>query len=197
MISKIGIANLTFSHLGMKPIVSLTEDIPQVNTFNAAYDPSLDDLYEEALWAFATVQKPLTPVSNEIVGWKYVYAYPANIAKAWKVYNTSTVDKKDEQDFETYFIVEENKRVICCNTSEALADVTYKVTDTNIFSPKFAFALSYKIASIIAHDLTGDLEKGSTMLQVYQLVLDDAKRLSFTEKKKFPKFTSAQQEARG
>lgn len=197
MSSKIEICNLTLRHFGMKRITSLTDGNPSANILNDFFDVSRDDVYREFMWPFASVQKLLATATEEIVGWNYVYAYPIQAATIWNVYNESTVKNKEEQDFEVMYSPDNNRKIICSNLSVAYADITYKISDTTLFDPKFVMALSYKLAAMTAHDLTGDIEKGQVMLEAYQGVISEAKRISYIERKKKITLTSSQIEARG
>lgn len=89
-----------------------------------------------------------------------------------------------------------NTKVILTNLEEAYAEYTYLVTDTTLWDSKFVMALSYRMAASMAHILLGDATKGEKLMGVYNLVLQEAKRISFSEKRKKPIQTSGYQNSR-
>ena len=197
MASKIDICNLSLYHLGMKPIASTTDNNPSARACEAFFNLCVEDMYSEYKWPFATAKELMAETTDEVIGWDKVYAYPIRAARVWYIYNEATTDTKEEQEFECIFIPEYNKRVICTNLEEAYAEYTYKILDPSLFDPKFSMALSYRLASSIAVQLTGDDEKAKAMVEVYNGVLHEAKRLSFVEKRKKPTQNSGYQKSRG
>jgi len=196
-VSKIDIANMALTHLGMKVITSLAENTPSAIACNNFFAPCRDDVFRESRWPFATVSAPLVLVTDTVIGWDYVYLYPVNAATVWSVYDESTVDEKDSQEFEVFFIPGSNRRVIGSKLSYAYADYTYKVEDTSLYDPKFVMALSYRLAASMANTLTGSPEVSTQLMNVYNAILSEAKRVSGIEKRKKPTQKSSYQNSRG
>jgi len=192
--------NLALGHLGMQGITSVTEETPSAIALNNYYAPCRDDALGDAKWVFATHKEKLVSVSDTVLEleWGYVYVYPTAALRVWNVYNSSTVDNKHEQEFESVYQQSNNRRVLCSDLDSAYAEYTYKLEDTTLYPAKFILALSYKLAASAAHTLIGDADKGLKLLDVYNGVLGEAKRLGYIERIKKPKkITSSYQNARG
>lgn len=196
-VSKIEIVNMALTHLGMKGITALTETNPSAVAANNYYDPCRDDVLAESAWPFALTQEALVATTDTVLGWSYVYAYPPKAMGLWWVFDEGTVGQKNEQEFETKYIISGNKRVVCSNLSPAYAEYTYKVEDTTLYHPKFVIALSYRLAAAMAHTLTGGPDLGIKMTELYNMILSEAKRLSNYEKMKKPTQTSSSVNSRG
>jgi len=196
MASKTQICNLALNHLGMKAIQNLTGVSPSQVACNAFYDTCKEDVFSEYRWPFANYEQLLSLLENEVLGWIYVYAYPAKAAQVWAVYNEATVVNKDEQEFEVKYIQSLNEKVLCSNTDIAYAEYTYIIDDATLFNPKFVMALSYRLASAMAHQLTGDEDLGIKLMQIYGAFISDTKRLANDEKVKKPPQNSSYQNSR-
>lgn len=196
-VSKVSICNLALNHLSANTINSLSEDSPSAVACNSFYDDSLNDVFSEFQWPFATVRETLVLSSAEVLGWDYVYQYPVKAAAVWSVFDEATVDKKHEQEFETFFIPSQNIRVIGSNLASAYAEYTYKVSDPTIYNAKFVIAFSYRLASAMAFSLTGSEKTGIDLLSVYNAILAEAKRMAYSERLKKPTQTSGYVTSRG
>lgn len=197
MSSKIDIANLALTHLGMNPIRSLETNTPSAIACNTFFESSRDDVLAEAQWPFANVQTALVLSNITILGWDYVYVYPTKAAAVWAVYDESTVEEKEAQSFEVRFVPSSNQRVICSKLASAYCDYTHKVEDTSLYGPKFVMALSYRLAAAMAHTLVGSVEVGVQMTNLYNVIISEAKRISMAEKKRKPFQRSSYQDSRG
>jgi len=194
--SKIEICNLALSHLGMQGITSITESNPSAIACNNFFDKCRDDVFSEYRWPFATVREALVLASDEVLGWTYIYVYPTKASTVWYVFDEGTVDTRHEQEFEVMYIPASDRRVICSEAQYAYAEYTYQVADTTIYSPKFVIALSYRLAASMAHTLTGDASIGLKLMDVYNAILSEAKRIGYSERIKKPSQTSSYQNAR-
>ncbi len=201
MSSKLEIYNLALHHLKMRPITATSDTTPSGVACNAFYDIALADTLGETAWGFATVQESLSEVdtstwTEELLGWDFAYTYPEHSLRVWTVFDESTVKTRDEQLFEEIYYSNSAARFIVTDLASAYAEYTWNVTDTTKFDAKFVLALSYKLASLMAHELTGNLEVSKQMTAVYQNVLSEAKRLNFSGKNKKPDVTSSYKNAR-
>ena len=180
------ILNMGLHHLGMEPIGSIDDLNPSAKVLNDFWVPARDDTFSEYKWPFADAQIALQALTSQIVGWSYVYGFPNNVAAVWSVYNAGSVEFKDEREFETKFLVTENRRGICSNDDAALADATYIVQDCSIWSPKFCMAMSLKMAALACPDLLGDSEKALQLMTLFNGVINEAKRIGASEQNKRP-----------
>lgn len=198
------ICNLALGHLGVPALTSgqLTANIlPAAKACNLFFSSAVDDLFSEYKWPFADACISLNLSSTTSLlddQWAYVYDYPTtNCSAVWDVYNESTFDKKTEQDYETKYDADNAKRIICTDLEDALADITYPVTDTSLWNNKFKLALSYRLAAIMAISVGASAEKALALAQVADMQLSNTKRIGSSEQRKKPNFSSATQDARG
>ena len=197
--SQLGLYNLALQHLGMKKITSISGTDPSTVACNNFYETCLNDAYSEHAWPFATAQATVNASSvTAPLGWTYCYDYPTeNCAKVWLVFNEATYDKPDEQDFNTFYDPTTGTRIIASNLEEAYIEYTHIVSDPTLWDTKFYLAMSYKLAASMAHALTGDAQKGLALMQLYNGIIHEAKRVGSSEQRKKPVFSSAYQNSRG
>lgn len=120
-----------------------------------------------------------------------------NAATVWTVFNEATETKKDEQDFEVYLIPgSTDEKIIVSNLDDAYMEYTFIVNDTTLWDSKFVVALSYRLAAMMAHVLTGDAAKGKELMNVSIAYIAEAKRIAAIEKLKKPNQTSSYQNSR-
>lgn len=196
MASQVDIANMALAHIGMRAITSISADEPSAEACNEFWIPSRDEVLSEHRWPFANTQAALAELTDQVIGWDFTYAYPSAAARVFYVYDEGSVDRKEENDFEVVYIPSGNKRVICCDLEDAYCEYTYKVSDTTLWDAKFVMAFSYRLASAICHTLTGDADKALKLMDVYNGLMSDAKRLSYQEKVKKPNQKNTYYDAR-
>lgn len=201
MTADLTICNMALGHLGEQALTQaqLTANtVPSAKACNTFFTPTILDLFREHKWPFADAQLSLNASSVDVTPWAAVYDYPTqNCAAVWSVYDESTADKKDEQDFEIKYDPTTGAKVICSNLEEALADYTHIVTDTSLWDSKFVFAASYRLASVMASTLGVDANKALGFFQLSSAMIGSAKRIGSVEQKKIPEFSSSTQNARG
>jgi len=197
------ISNLALKHLGMKGIASLTPPStgvdPSIDLCNSYFEICRDDVFREFRWPFATAQATLNASSVEVPqGWLFAYDYPTqNAATVWTVFNEATSDDKESQDFEVFYDPTSDTKIIGSKLEDAWMEYTHIVTNISLWDNKFIWALSYKLAAAMAHSLTGDEAKGTTLTAFFNGIINDAKRIAATEQKKQPKRKSEYQNSRG
>jgi len=199
-ILQLQIYNLALSHLGMSPLTALTGTDPSTVACAAYFEPCRDDMFREHEWSFARVQAALVEYTGTVpLGWLYAYDYPTvNAATVWTVFNEGCADTKHEQDFSTFYIPTDAKKVIVSDLEDAYMEYTYIVEDIAIWDAKFFMALTYRLAASMAKVLTGDADnRGALLGQAYNSIISEAKRIGAMEDIKTPKQTSSYQNARG
>ena len=180
------ILNMALHHLSMEPINDITDFNPSAKVLNDFWVPARDDTFSEHRWPFADVQIVLELLPATVIGWAYVYGYPVNASRVWNVYSEGSVDHKEECEFEKKYLIVEDRNVICSNEPLAIADVTYIVENVSVWSPKFCMAHSLKMAALACPDLVSDNEKAVALMTTYTGVLNEEKRVGFSESKKKP-----------
>jgi len=199
--TQVEICNLALAHIGQNPITSITDVTPEAKACNRFWEPLRDDAFREFMWSFNSVSFTLTPSTDvdedSIPGWTYFYDYPTySIATIWYVYDESTATTKHENNFEVKYDLTTASSVICCDLDDAYVDASYIMEDPESWDHKFAKAFSYKLASSIAKILTGDEDLGLKLLNIYNAIIWDAKRVASHEKNKKPTQTNRYLESR-
>lgn len=197
---KTSICRLATTHLGIAPINDIDDDNPTANAFREVWDACRDDVFSEHRWSFADTQLLLELIDDtgtEVIGWNFVYGYPAKVARVWAVYNVVNTQKKEEVEFEKKFKVSEGRNLICTNEAQAYCDATYIVEDTTVWDAKFCFAFSLRIAAEVCPQLVGDTQKQEQLKNLYLQAIAEAKRVGFSEKKSKAHQSTGYIDARG
>lgn len=194
------IVNLALAHMGNTAITQaqLTANaIPSAIAANTFWEPCRDEALGESRYSFATATLALSAIDTTDSVWDYIYTYPAQaVGSIWAVYNDETYAEKEEQEFEVKYYTTTSVRAIYSNLQNAIAEYTYKVTDPEIWSTKFVMAFSYRLASSMSMYLTGDAANGLKLMDIYNGLIGEAKRIGNSEKVKVVIPTSKYQEAR-
>jgi hypothetical protein len=200
-LTQLEVTNLALKHLGQNSITQaqLTANTdPRAVNANVFWEPCRDEVLGEARWSFATSTLALSSIDTTDLEWEYVYTYPTMcVGTVWNVYDEGTITNKEEQQFEVKYLPSQSNKCIYTNLADAYAEFTYKVTDPEIWSDKFAMAFSYRLASSMAVPLTGDADKGLKLMEIYNAILGEAKRLGSSEKRTKPNQDSNYVNARG
>lgn len=189
MAADLTIVNLALSRFGQSKITQalLTADVhPSAVAANTFYDADRDEVLGESDWPFATVTLGLSSLGEDQTGeWAYLYSRPTlAVSSIFNVFNSATTDTKTEQEFEVRHVPTLGASVIYSDLSEAIAEYTYPVTTTSLYSHKFKTAFSYRLAVDLCMAITGDAKKTGDLLQFYNMLISEAKRLGHTEKRK-------------
>lgn len=168
-LSKVAIANLALSHLGSHSIASFTEGSSEADQVNTWYDYCRQEVLEAYNWSFARkrIDLALSSSAAPTQEWSYRYQYPADCVAMRYLVNA----QNPEGDAIPFSIEMEDDGIsksIVTNLNDAEAVYTFDQTNTAVFTPLFALALSYLLAAHTAYALTGKEKLGPEMLQIYQ-----------------------------
>lgn len=186
------IINLSLVNLGQNVITQaqLTANAhPSAVAANLWWEPCRDEVLGANNWSFATVTQVLTALDITDSQWDYVYSYPAvtlAVSSMWKVFNDGTAATSDEQEFTVKYIPTLGVTAIFTDLDDAYAEYTYKVTDTTLWTNEFNMAFSYRLSAAMAKMITGASDLGTAAMAIYNGLISEAKRLSFSEKPKKP-----------
>lgn len=182
MTTQVGICNRALNYLATKTISSINEAVEQAIRCNLIYDDVRDSVLRDHEWQFATSITTLSELADETVpGWEYLYVYPTSCLKVRRVFDDNESSKPEEIEFREVRSPDTSQRAIVCNSNPAYCEYTHKVTDTTQYDPKFVEAFALKLASELAKSLTGNMDVGIKLLQLYNVALSDAKRLNKEE----------------
>jgi hypothetical protein len=185
MASNVSICNRALNLIGQKTITSLTEQSSQAIKCNLVFEDTRDLVLSEAWWNFASVEEALGLISDaSTVKYDYVYSYPALCLAIRDIYNEYTVLVSKPGVYEV--IDYSGIKAIATNVEDAYLKYTKRVVDPSVFSLPFIEALIYRLASVLAHQLTGSPELADNMLQKSLAYVSEAKRLNQQEGIKVP-----------
>lgn len=160
--SKIKIANISLSKVGVRAITSFLEETPEARAINANYDEVLKEVLEEHMWTFAQKRATLATISGEPEwtddGMDVIYAKPSDFIKLNFKSDPVAVVKV------------EGNRILSDTTGLAIL-YTFLQEDTLTYSAKFTQALAVKLAAEIAFTLTESVSKTKDLHTLYD---DDA-----------------------
>jgi hypothetical protein len=162
MSSEVEICNMALSHLGADPISELVEASNEARECNRVYEMARDFVLEAHPWGWAQKTVLLAELGTPPLGWIYRYGYPSDCLKAILI----GLDLKETElpvPFEIRAGDDLNTKVIICDKYQATLQYTAKVTNTEMFSPMFAMALSYYIAFLICESITGSTQRAQSM----------------------------------
>lgn len=150
--NKTEIANIALAKFREGRITNIesTTD-PVAVVMNDQYDHALELVLEEHRWNFAGKRVTLTQLSDDPpFGWDHQYALPSDLVRL------KDVNGEDVESSSRLFALEGNALL----TNDDTVTITYvaRITDSNLFSPSFVEALSFKLASITCGRLTGDTD---------------------------------------
>jgi hypothetical protein len=176
MSSKIEICNLALNHIGQRTISSLTENTQAARSCSLIYDTVRDSVLRDNAWNFATLMEQLALVSGESVPiWDYLYTYPVQCLFVRKVFNANTAANQLPDEHQEMLTPVTKQKCIATNLELAWIEYTYQVTDPNLYDGNFIDALSYRLASSLAQNISGNIALAKDLMTIYQQVLDRAK----------------------
>ena len=191
------ICNMALSYIGSGKIASLDDDNENARTCKIHYDHQRELTLRNYTWGFANKKVKLAQVDDEVLGWEYIYAYPAQCLALRAIYNKEGADVKDwEKDSYEIVLGNNNVRYICCDVPEAWAECTYDINDAEKFSVDFCEALARGLASAIALPLTGNMSLQSANYQLWQIAVANAKVSNAKEQHKDTHYPSKYFDAR-
>lgn len=194
------LVNISLARFSQAPITQgqLTANvIPSAVAANMFWQTCLDEVYASSQWSFATVTLALSSLGEDSTGeWGYIYSRPTlSVGAVYNVFNSGTVEYKEEQEFEVKHIVTLGVSAIYSDLEDAIGEYVYQVTDTTKWSPSFKTALSYRLASDLVMAIAGDAQKSIGFMNMYLGMTGEAKRLD-TEKRKVVDEKSRYRESR-
>lgn len=198
MASEIEICNLALSNIRAGSINSLTESSLQAQICKLKYPFVRDRCLAETQWSFNRAIVALASLDVDLFNWAYTYSYPNTCLSINRIipdYEELTGESElvsrliDTQvlpvssyrrqiSYEVFNV--DGVKVIGCNETGIYIDYRVKVTDPNLFSDDFIFAVSHLLAAEIAVPIVGG-EMGrqfrSDEIQLYERYLTSAKSL--------------------
>ena len=168
-VSDVSICSNALGYLGAQPITSLTDDPSErAKICNRVYATTRNALLQEHPWNFATFRLSLNPlVETPEWGYSTQFQLPVGLLQ---ILDTSPADLD-------YRI--EGDRLLCDESSVKIKYVK-EITDPLVYSPHFVTALEFKLASVLAIPITGDVAKAQAMAGFLSETLGKSKNLDTT-----------------
>ena len=148
-ISEVSICNSALIKLGNERISALSENNARARLCNEQYPKLRNEVLVSAHWNFAITRVELAKLSTAPeFGFTTQFQLPSDCLR---VIDTNLSKSIDVNDDTMDWAVE--GRLLLCNSSSIKIRYIKEVTDTSVFSPQFADALSYRIAAELAYGL--------------------------------------------
>jgi hypothetical protein len=171
MASKVGICNLALRHLGStKEIANLeTEKSQEASALRRFYDQTLQEIFEEFEWPFASKFVTLNLIAEDPTEeWAFSYRMPVDCLKFRRILNgnRNPLASAREPFREAY---DASGRLIFADKATAQAEYTVFVDNPSFYPPLFANMAAAKLAMYIAPSITaGDPYKmGNRAAAIY------------------------------
>jgi len=185
--SDTAIANLALSHLGNKDSLSdiETDTSREAEVCRIFFDTVRDEMLRQFPWPFATKFAELSEVEEEPDPpdeWGYSYRYPSDCLYIRRILSGARNDSRATR--EPYKIgVDGTGKLIYTDLESAVVEYTFRNEDPTDYPDDFTMALSYRLASYMAPQLTqGDpFALRDFCLKMYALSVSAANAAAFNE----------------
>lgn len=201
MAAQIDIINLAMTHLGCRLIGSIQEASEGARRASVLWSPTRDEVLRDYAWSFATMIQPLTVLSDSVIGWNFLYGMPPECIRVRRVFNAilgsavvgvqgvpagdeDFLERPGRTDDKFKLMIAPTLRVpaLASNLASAYAEYTYRVSDPATWDPKFAKAMSFKLAAELCRHLVGNPDElQAKMENKYLAAISDAGRVSAAE----------------
>lgn len=170
MASDVSICNLALSNIGKTNINDTNERGAEAKACRQFYDHVRDTLLQLYPWRFAGKTAALAEVVNDKPGWRHAYKRPVDCIKVrWVRPEYSILDPHPQtQQSEISHPHDVEGQTIYCDLSPAFLRYTFRLTDPTRFSPLFAEAFSWHLATRICMPLTRDPKLRADCYQLAQ-----------------------------
>ena len=177
--SEVQIAKMALQHIGDRfDIISLDEASTEAEQVNLLFDNVRDALVRSYPWKWSLrYYTPAALVGTPPAQWTFMYAYPSDALKVWRIVNP--LDPVGNRLPPVEFTVGRNAsdvKVLLSHQSEPEFEYTKQVTNSAEWDTNFDWALSWQLAAAIAMPLTGDLNIRERVRNEAELQVGIAKR---------------------
>lgn len=185
MSSNTEIANMALGHIGSgKTIANLeTETSREATACRTFYTTALEETLRAFNWPFATKIEALALIEEDPNDeWQYSYRYPAYCLKARRILSGTRNDTRQSRvSYKLAF--DDAGKIIYSDQEDATLEYTYNLTDPEFYPTDFILALSYKLASLVAPQLTGGdpFKLQDSTMKMFMFYINQAAITSFNE----------------
>ena len=153
------ISNMALGHIGVQQqIASLsTEHSTESNKCSLYYTQAVESVLADYPWPFATKYATLGLVTDNSAlstpyDWLYEYRYPSDCLFVRRI--VTVLGRKDPNPPPFRIGQDDQGLLVYTDQEDAVIEYTRRVTDTNLFPPTFAEAVSWRLAAFIAPGLS-------------------------------------------
>lgn len=182
--NQVEICNMALLRLGHdRTIADLEEQSAEAGYLRTFWDSCRKATLRAGSWNFATRTVTLAASTDTSDEWDYVYALPARCLRVLEIVN---VHSKAPEDRIPYEIL--GKQLF---TDQEDAKIKYiaDLDDENLFDAEFVDALTYRLAAEVAMPLTQDMARQGRMVEMFRLLIGDAKAADASEHEVAPSMT--------
>jgi hypothetical protein len=170
--SPVQICNSALIKVGADTIISLSDNNKRASVCNHQYPILRDEVLRSHPWNFAVQTGTLgeitpAPTVGDYSNW---FQLPSNCLRVLAVVEPQDAAWEKQGDR------------ILINSSTCHIEFIKQETDTTIFDKNFEEALSYRIASDLAWSLTQNAALAEKMLEMYEMMLRQARSFDAQEK---------------
>ena len=185
MASKVGICNLSLSHLGIGKEVAIleTEQSQEAAACRRFYDTARRATLSDLNWSFATEFYTLGLIEESPSDeWDFSYRYPATCITIRRILSGLRNDTSESR-IPFKLLKDDAGRLIYTDQENAEIEMTKDVEDTTFFPDDFVLALSFRLASYIAPRVTGGdpFKLKKDMIEQYNIEMGRARANAFNE----------------
>lgn len=149
------ICNIALSAISQGQIASLDEASAEAQHCKLHYDTARDLLLSGFDWNFARRRRDMTLLDGDPpVVWSYQYSYPSDCLNFLYIQDPTARRTSTPAPFEVAVSDDLTDRVIYTDIEDAVGVYTARITNPNLFTPKFIDALSWEIAARIVVPIT-------------------------------------------
>lgn len=181
--SSVDICNDGLSRLGQTQFIqSFDEESNEAALCARFYEKMRDSTLRGWRWRFATRVASLGKLSIDPEGWEYAYSYPNDclFARYLAVGVRDRVQRSNAK-WDVRARPSTDRRMIVTDENDAKLVYTAKITDTFMFDPLFADALSWRMAWVLAMPLTREPKMQDMAVKGFQWALHQARTLDALE----------------
>lgn len=180
LLSKVEIANLAMSHLGVSEVVqSFSESSAAAKACRAWFAPTTEQALEAYNWSFARKRAALALSDYDPPDdWAFRYVFPVDAVAFRRLLQVSPDDDATPYEIGA---ASDGTKTILCNVSGAIGIYTFNQQNILTWTPSFAIFHSYLLAANTAIKLTGKRTLKADMLNQAKEALAAAAGLNANE----------------
>lgn len=193
MRSDVQICNIALGRIGVQQFINSIDD-PSSEAIVASmvYDFTLERVLQDFPWPFATRHEVLQDIGSPVSPWAYRYRYPGDCLQVRRIYpaggtyTDGTVSRNTGIPYSVISDYDNDARAILCDYEAPMIEYTAKIIKPGLFTPAFANAFAWALASEMATPLSADAKFAQAANQAYARVLAEAGTLAFGESQQEP-----------